>query len=179
MRTLLFLFCCLCSTAALAQPKPMTPGAPHAPLQAMAGSWTVEMTTFTPDGKSQKATGDQEIRSTMGGLGVSYEYAVPLGPNLTIRGFGSQVWVPTKNKYQSAWADNLNPNGLNTGWATWDEKTKTMTEVLDSIGPDGKPLPVTMVTTIASKDSHKTVFTIKLPDGKTMKTMELAFTRKK
>jgi hypothetical protein len=167
------------SEAGAMMPKPIQKGPAHAMFTDMAGTWNITQTMFMPDGKKMEAKGTQTVRTILGGLGMAFETNTPMGP-MTMAGYGSSFWVPAKKQYQSIWFDNMSQHGMWTSWGTWDEKTKTMTQVTKGPDPNtGKETSMKMVTVVKDKDNYMTTFTMAIPGGKEMTVMTMAYTRAK
>jgi hypothetical protein len=62
---------------------------------------------------------------------------------------------------------------------TYDEKTKTMTMVGESRGPDGKPTKHRLTSTHKDKDHHSFEMFVVGADGKETSMMTIEYTRKK
>lgn len=159
-------------------PEAMKVGPAHAGFAKMAGTWDVAQTMFMPDGKTMQSKGKQVVRLVLGGLGVAFDYEGEMGGQKMV-GHGFQTWIPGKSKYEGFWFDNFSINGGSHGWATYDEKTKTMDEHMTGPGPDGKDMPMHMVTKVNSDDKMTMTMFMAGPDGKEMKFMEMVYTRAK
>ena len=182
---LLLLALALMATPALADdaamggmPAPIAAGPAHEHFKAFVGNWKVEITMNQPDGTALKSEGKQTSSLVLGGLGMAFEHESMMGP-MKMLGHGFSTWIPGKNKYESYWMDNMSQNGMSHGWATWDDATQTLTEVMTGPGPDGKEMSMTMVTKVESADKHTSTFMMKGPDGKDFPMMMMVYTRVK
>ena len=161
-------------------PETITPGPAHAFVKKGAGDWTVATSHWMkPGADPMKGSGKMTSTAVVGGLGLAYAYTGDkMGEMPIFRGYGFTTWIPAKKHYESYWFDNMSVGGMAHSTATMDEKTKTMTEEMVGVGPDGKPTKFRVITVFTDDDHHTQTFYLQLPKGE-MKMMEMVYTRVK
>ncbi len=161
-------------------PKPIAKGAEHAFAKSGAGTWkVVQKFWMDPSKPPVEATGKLVAETVLDGLGLAYEYTADKhGEAPQFRGYGFTTWIPAKKHYEGFWFDIYSFAGMSRSTGTWDEKNKTLTEVM--VGPDhtGKDTTFTVKTVYASEDQHTSSFFHHRGDQQ-VKTMELHYTRAK
>jgi len=160
------------ATAQQSSPPP-TPGAEHARLKKLEGTWDAVMTE--QDGKKSK--GEMIYKMECGGLWLASDYkGVHAGK--PFHGKGLDSYDPATKKYVGIWVDSMITSPLRVE-GTYDEKTKTSTCTGECQGPDGKPMKMKMVTKTID-DDHETFEMFMIgPDGKEMKGATIEYTRRK
>ena len=189
----------LCAGAALAQDaktgeKPMsaeqkaameawqkfaTPGPAHKSLEGSVGTWDTEVTSWMdPAAPPMKSTGTAENSMVMGGRWLESKFHGNM-MGQPFEGLGYTGYDNYKKKYIGTWMDNMS-TAVMTSEGTWDGAGKVMTSMatMDNI-LTGKKDSIKMITTIVDPDHH--VFEMWGPDktGKTVKQMEIKYTRRK
>lgn len=151
------------------------PGAAHEVLKSMEGDWgaSVKMMmgpepTVTP--------GTSVNRLILGGRYLEQRFTSTM-MNQPFEGYGLTGYDNRKQQYTNFWVDNSSTEMM-TGQGSWDAAAKTVTMKSEGTGPDGKPMPMRMVTKMTGPDQH--VFSMYAPmEGKEQLMMEITYTRKK
>lgn len=155
-----------------------TPGREHKALEALVGEWNITSKCWmAPDAPPVETKGTQKSRWILGGRFVQDEFEGEfLGKPM--QGLGLSGYDNLKKKYTGLWIDTGGTAMFtSTGKASKDGKTLTFTGKMDDpmTGEKNKPLKYTIK--IESKDRH--VFEMfDLSGGKSVKMMEMVFTRK-
>jgi hypothetical protein len=149
-----------------AQPPTPKPGPEHEHFKEFEGTWdAVVKTEGAPDAK-----GTMTYKVDHGGLWLISDFRAA-----DFSGHGVSSYDARKKKYVGAWIDSMSTLVMNIE-GTLDEKTQTMTEMAETVGPDGKPMKMKMVTKMKDKDSH--VFTMYMAvDGKDQEMMSIEYKR--
>jgi hypothetical protein len=156
-----------------------TPGAEHKKLESVVGTWnTTTKMWMEPGAPPQESTGVSENKMTLGGrfLAQTYEGTM-MGQPFT--GMGYTGYDLYKKRYVATWMDSMGTAIMNTtGTADASGKKLTFTGSMDD-PMSGKKMNVKEVVTFVDDDHH--TFEMWMPDqaGKTFKTLEIQYTRKK
>jgi hypothetical protein len=156
----------------------MTPGAQHKWMASSVGDWDVEMKMWMdPSQPPVVSTGTNTNSMAMDGRFLEYNFkGTVMGMPFT--GKGVMGYDNTAQKYYSTWYDNMSTS-LMYMEGTFDEKTKTMTSMGESIDPMTKKVcQIKEITKFISNDKY-VMEMYSTMDGKEMKMMELTYTRKK
>ena len=161
----LALFVCFQITAT-AQDAPK-PGPEHAVLKELVGDWDATM-KMGP----QESKGTMTYKMMSGDMWVVYDFKGEF-MGAPFVGHGFMGYDVSKKKYVSVWIDSMGtPPMISEG--TYDAAKKTMTEVGEAMGPDGKMSKMKMVTEMKSKDEM--LFTMHHGD---QPAMTITYKRKK
>ena len=181
----LLLVCPVLFAQADAKPDPMmeammkaaTPGDAHKSLDPFVGTWTTKVTMWmAPGAPPMVMEGTSEARWVMGGRYVEERFKSSF-MGMPFEGLGYTGYDNIKQRYWSTWMDNMS-TGMMMSTGTNDGKTFSFSGTM----PDpmtGKDNPVTSKTTLVDADHHTAEMWGVGPDGKTMKTMEITYSRKK
>lgn len=148
------------------------PGTEHAVFKHFEGNWDAAVTMM-----GQKSKGTQSDTIGCGGLFLITDFKGEM-EGKPFHGHGVTGWDATKKKYTQLWVDSMT-SSLEIAEATWDEKTKTMTTMRESPGPDGKPMKLKEVHTMIDADHMNFVISTPGEGGKEMEIMKIEYTRKK
>ena len=164
------------------------PGENHKLLADLSGTWnyTVKMwMNPDPNAKAEEYKGTAVRKSMMGGrycvLDVTGKMEVP-GPDgkkkeMEFKGMGIEAYDNVKKKFVGTWIDNMG-TGIMFSEGTYDPATKTITYTGEYEGMPGMKQKVRETVKIADKDHH-TFEWYEDRGGKEVKTMEIAYARKK
>ncbi len=148
----------------------------HELFKRMEGSWATEATNFYPDPAKPTVTkGTAEYKLLMGGRYLAQQFKGVFDGE-PYEGFGISAYDKVHKKYVGVWIDNTG-TGLMHSEGSFDPATKTMTETASADSPMGK-MQMKMVTKHFDDDRFIFTMFMKLPDGKEMKNMEIAYKRK-
>jgi hypothetical protein len=150
------------------------PGPEHAILKKGVGTWDAEVDMGPMGGKSK---GTMTFKEGPGGIWFISEFKAALGGN-KFEGVGITGWDPQKKMYVGTWTDSMSTR-LSPIEGTYDPATKTMTETMTSVGPDGRPARMENVTVFKSDDEQTFTMSLIMPDGSKQKMMTINYTRKK
>jgi Protein of unknown function (DUF1579) len=155
------------------------PGKPHEMLAKSAGSWTNKVTSWMVPGKPPEVTeGTTEMTMVLGGRFLS-QHSKGTMMGQPFEGMGQTGYDNYKKKYISTWMDTAGTTiMMMTG--TWNEakKSVTMTGTMDDPAFK-KAVKVSSVLKMIDDDHQVYEMFSPGPDGKPMKVLEVAYTRKK
>lgn len=169
------LICMFAATSCFAQFPSASPE--HAVLKHEEGTWdaTVKVWANGPDAEpiTSKAT---ETNRMIGEMWLISEFKGTFGDQ-AFTGHGMFGYDPEKKKYVASWIDSMLPS-IAMLEGEYDESKKTMTYLMDGKGMDGKPQKSKLVTVQPDKNT-RTMTMLSEVEGEFVKTMEIAYTRKK
>jgi hypothetical protein len=149
------------------------PGAEHAILKQIEGTWDAVVTGA--DGKKSKA--EAVYKMECGGLWLTSDFKGQMDGQ-PFQGKGLDTYDPAKKKYTSVWVDSMSTAPM-IFEGTRDESTKTTTQTGESPGPDGKPMKFKGVSK-ENDDDHMTFSMYSIgSDGKETKLMTIDYARRK
>jgi len=154
--------------------KAATPGAPHAQLAEMAGTWKATMTMWDPSGQESQAVGTMERSMTNDGRVLEESFKMDF-MGMPFVGFGHTGYDNLTGKYWTTWFDNMS-TGITFMEGTVDETGKG---TFEGEGPDaaaGKRVPMRMDVRSEGGKEMATFFT-QMPNGEMVKTMEIVYER--
>jgi hypothetical protein len=158
-----------------------TPGPEHKVLDVIIGEWTYTGKFWMEPGKDPiEAKGNATRKWVLDGRFVSEEVESPgFGTSTPFKGMGWTGYDRTQKKYIGVWIDSMS-TGFSHSVGAADKEGKVLTFQREDIDPaTGKKVKGRDVVTLEGKDKHSMVMYKIGDDGKEMKVMELAFTRKK
>ena len=157
------------------------PGPEHDYLKALVGDWDADVKIFNPDGSLQgNSKGAMHCEMILGGrfLQQNYSGEMDMGEQkIAFKGMGLAGYDNAKKKYTNFWIDEMSTGTMFTE-GTADGKTITL-EGSQTDPMSGKPMKVKEVTTQVDKDHHNYELDMSGPDGKMVKVLEIAYTRKR
>jgi uncharacterized protein DUF1579 len=158
--------------------KAMMPGDAHKLLGNMVGTFEAKVTAWMmPGTPPMNSTGTAVNSWIMGNRFVEQKFTGSF-MGQPFNGLGYTGYDNIKKTYWSSWVDDMGTGVMNSVGMTADGgKTWKFTAMM----PDpmtGKDAPVEEHITIADKDHHTFEMWSPGPDGKMMKMMEIAYTRK-
>jgi hypothetical protein len=172
--------CATSATAAQllqARDKASKPGAPHEPLEALAGRFEQEIRWWLePGAEPTLSKGLAEVTRIMGGRYVKQQLLAELAGEpfqaLSLIGYDNQ-----KRAYVSVWIDNFSSGILNCV-GRYDAEARLFTFVGSYEDPlTGKKMTARLTTRIVDADHQLFERYETLPDGAEIKTMEIRATR--
>lgn len=155
----------------------MTPGPAHKALDGKVGTWDVQVTMFMPDGTRQTSTGTSQIAWLMDGRYLQEQVKGEFG-GMPFHGTGTTGFDNMKQRYVYSWFDNMG-TGIMYGEGVHDPATGTFTFTGEA--PDvlrGRYVPTRSVETLIDANHWKAEMWGPGPDGREMKSMYLAYTRR-
>jgi hypothetical protein len=161
------------ASAQQSSPPPPTPGAEHARLKKLEGTWDAVMT----DMEGKKSKGEMSYKMECGGLWLVSDYKGE-HQGKPFHGKGLDTYDPATKKHVGVWVDSMITSPLQVE-GTYDEKTKTSTCTGECRGPDGKPMKMKMVTKTIDDDHEVFEMYMVGPDGKELKGATIEYTRRK
>jgi hypothetical protein len=160
--------------------KACAPGPEHAKLKEFAGDWDADVKMYNPDGTPQgNSKGVMHARMILGDryihLNYEGEMEMPTG-KVPFHGMGIGGYDKGKKKYTSVWIDEMSTSMMHTE-GTMDGNTMTC-EGSCTDPMSGQPMKVKEISKQADKDHYSYELWMSGPDGKMMKVLEIAYTRK-
>lgn len=155
----------------------MTPGEAHKKLNALIGTFSVKMRIWvTPTGAPEES-----MAASVCGWVLGERYVQCMlhenGPNAPFSGTGYIAYDNASRNYQAAWMDT-GSTGITLYTGRFDASGKTALLKGSVANPlTGKPSLVELRMTIASDGGHLTELWGQGKGGKTVKLMELQYTR--
>ena len=158
--------------------KAMMPGDAHKLLSNMVGTFDAKVTAWMmPGAPPMNSTGTAVNSWIMGNRFVEQRFTGSF-MGQPFNGLGYTGYDNVKKTYWSSWMDDMSTGVMNSLGSTSDGgKTWKFSAMM----PDpmtGKEAPVEEHITITDKDHHLFEMWSPGPDGKMMKMMEIAYTRK-
>jgi hypothetical protein len=156
--------------------KATSPRAEHARLAAMAGKWTVEVTSWMePGGEPGLAKGTVTSEMILGGRWLREEMRAEF-EGMPFEGLGLTGFDNMAGRYVTTWTDNMS-TALLMGEST--ESTDTsMTFRLRGMDPmRGGPAEWRTVVRITDTDHHEFEMFTTGPDGKEFRSLRIVYTR--
>ncbi len=158
----------------------------HKLLAELAGDWdyTVKM-WMDPAQPPTESKGKATRKASMDGryfdLSVAGKFEMP-GPDgkmteMDFTGAGKEGYDNVKKKFVSTWADNMG-TGIMLSEGTYDPATKTFTYQAEVEMVPGMKTQVREIVKVIDKDHHLFEW-YEVRGGKDVKTMEIAYARKK
>jgi hypothetical protein len=158
----------------------------HKLLGELAGDWTYTVKMWMdPSAPPMESKGTMTRRAEMGGrffVGeASGKFQMP-GPDgkmadFDFKGRSTEGYDNAKKKFVSAWIDNMT-TGIMLSEGTYDPATKTYTfHATNDVAP-GVQTKIRETIKVTDKDHHVMEW-FEDRGGKEVKTMEIAYTRKK
>jgi len=156
-----------------------TPGDAHKKLSSMVGTWdaTVKMYPMQPGAPVQMSSGVSESKWVLGGRWVQETFTGNF-MGMPFSGIGYTCYDNIKKQYVGTWMDSISTSTMmSTGNMTGD-KTYEFTSSMDD-PLSGKTMPLKQKVTVVDDDHYVMEMWGAAPDGKTMKMMEITYSRKK
>ena len=159
--------------------KAATPGANHKMLNSMVGTWDTVVKFFpAPGAPAMTSTGTSTNQWVLGGRYVEQRFkGTSMGQ--PFEGLGYTGYDNLKKQYFGTWMDTMSTGVMtSTGSATNGGKNWSFKASMDD-PMTGKSMPVQEKITVVSNDKHVFEMWSPGPDGKSYKSMEITYTRKK
>jgi hypothetical protein len=159
--------------------KAMTPGDGQKKLEPLVGTFDAQVRTWMDPSKPPDDTVGTSVNTWV--LGDRYVQMKFEGLFLgeTFNGMGYTGYDNVSKKYQGAWMDTAS-TGMMLSTGAIDVAGKVLTMKATTSDPaTGKVTTADEKITITDNDHHTLEMWGKTPDGKTFKSMEIQFTRKK
>jgi hypothetical protein len=157
------------------------PGKMHEWLRKSAGTWEGKVKSFDDPSGPKESTCTTVNTSMMDGRFMKSEtrgQMEMMGQPTMFEGFGLYGFDNATQKFEQAWVDNMG-TGIMTGTGELSADGKTLNWTLTYNDPATKaPAAFRQVETRLSDTASTLEMYGKGPDGKEMKMMEIAFTRK-
>ncbi len=158
----------------------------HKLLGQLAGSWSYTVTMWmAPNAPPMKSIGTAVRKPVMGGrfyvMDTNGTFKMP-GPDgklksMEFKGMSLEAYDNAKQKFVGTWMDNMG-TGIMTSEGTYDAATKTFNYAAEVEMLPGMKTKVREVIKVMDKDHH-TFEWYEDRGGQEVKTMEIAYTRKK
>jgi len=155
------------------------PGPPHAALAKMAGTWDANVKAWmSPDQPPMESKGVCEESMIMGGRYLQQTFHGEM-MGQPFEGMGYTGYDNVTQKYIGFWMDGMSTAWMtSTGTASADGKTFTFTgDMSDAM--TNRVLPNKQVVSFPDDNHMHFELWAPGPDGKDMKWIEIAYTRKK
>jgi len=157
--------------------KAMSPGAGHARLEPMVGTWAAR-TTFTmgPDAPPQVSQAVSEHRWVLGGRYLEQSYrGASMG--MLFEGLGYTGYDNIQGKYVGTWMDTFGTGFMNSVGVGKPSGTQIDFEA-HSIEPSGKRIRFECRVLIQDRDHHSYEMWTRSPDGRRYRVMLGEYTRR-
>ncbi len=162
---------CFGTGIALAQDLPK-PGAEHAHLKEMEGTWDAVM-----EMGGQKSKCVATYKSICGGMWIESDFEGDLG-GIAFKGHGLDGYDLQKKQYVSVWFDSMSSTPM-TSVGTYDAEKKILKMTGTSTGPDGQPAKHSMTSEMKDADHMTFKMSMVGADGKEQPAFTIEYTRKK
>ncbi len=162
--------------AMAAMEKAATPGAPHAWLATMAGSWDFSGSFWSKPGDPPMASTGKAERSLILGGRVLTEKVTSEFFGQPFEGFGMTGYDNVSGKYWGTWTDNMSTGIMTSTGTCKDSKCEFEGKAFDPV--TGK-LATSRMTSEHSATREVHAMYGPGPDGKEFKMMELVYSRPK
>jgi len=160
----------------------------HKLLADMNGNWNFAIKMWMspdPNAKAQESKGTATRKSAMGGRFVTMDVTGKMQmpgedgkmKDMQFKGMGIEGYDNVKKKFVSSWIDNMGTMILSSE-GDYDDASKTFTYRANFEWMPGKKVSIREVVKVADKDHHNFEWYEDRGAGE-MKTMEIAYTRKK
>lgn len=157
-----------------------TPGDAHKLLNGMVGTWSAKVTMWNdPSAPPTVSEGSNECRSIMGGRYIEERFTGSM-MGQKFEGVGYTGYDNVKKQYWGTWLDSMSTGVMvSTGSTSDGGKTWRFTgSMADPM--TGKDTPMEEKIVVTDNDHHTfEMWGPAPPDGKMVKWMEIAYTRKK
>ena len=162
------------------------PGDAHKELSNMAGKWSYTVKWWmNPQSPPSESTGTTESKVIMGGRYLISNHKGKMEmpgagggmTNMVFEGMSIEGYDNVKKKYVSSWIDNMG-TGIENSEGTYDAATKTFTYTGEYEVMPGMKMQIREMIKITDKDHHLLEW-YENRGGTEVKTMEIAYTRKK
>lgn len=155
-----------------------TPGAPHALLESLAGSWDVKSVCWMePGGESFEHTGTSEQKMILGGRFLEQRFDGEV-MGTPFSGLGIMGYDNQKGTYVSTWIDTMG-TGINYFEGDAGSDGKTITQICNMVDPVRGPVKWRTLTTIVDSDTLKFEMFITGESGHEDKMSDMTYTRRK
>ena len=161
-------------------------GENHKLLAKGVGKWTYKLKHWMdPSQPPSESTGVSETKPLLDGRYFISEhngkFAMP-GPDgkttdMEFKGIGIEGYDNVKKKFVSSWVDNMG-TGIMISEGTYDAASKTLTALTECEMMPGMKSKIRQVLKIKDDNNRTLEFFEDRGDGKEVKTMEIAYTRK-
>ncbi len=155
-----------------------TPGAPHAVLAGMAGSWKYTSKWWeTPTSPAQESSGTSKMKMVLGGRFLQNE-TKGKAMGMPFDGLGLTGYDNLKGKYDTVWLDSMG-TGVMHGTGSFDAATNTLKDSGEYSCPMSKNKTRAYRAEWKIVDKKNTIYTMWGPDedGDEFKQMEMTFKR--
>lgn len=155
--------------------KAATPGAPHAYLAELAGTYKATMKMFDPSGQESEAVGTMERKMVLGGRVLADSLKMEF-MGMPFEGTGFTGYDNVTGKYWAIWFDNMS-TGLTSLEGTMDQESGKGT--LEGTSPDpmsGGMIPMKIESQRGEGGKETSTFYMGM-GGQMVKTMEVTYER--
>jgi hypothetical protein len=157
----------------------------HKLLADLAGSWSTSVKMMEPGKEPIVSKGSVTYKSIMNGRYVIGDHTGSMKmpgadgkmKDFTFKGMSTDGYDNVKQKFTSAWMDNMG-TGILMFEGAYDPATKTFTYTGEMEAVPGMKTPVRSVVKVTDKN-HRTFEWYENRGGQEMKTLEIDYTRKK
>ncbi|HMP79142.1 MAG TPA: DUF1579 domain-containing protein [Pirellulaceae bacterium] len=141
------------------------------------GTWNAEIRMYgDPSGDPQVSKGT-ETNVMLGSMWLISHFKGDM-MGMEFEGSSQLGYNPDTKKYVGTWVDSMSPYAMSTE-GTWDERTKTLTQI--GTGKDETGSEMRMKMTTAENSDGSRLFTMYMPgpDGEEFRVMEIHYTKAK
>ncbi|HMO12873.1 MAG TPA: DUF1579 domain-containing protein [Pirellulaceae bacterium] len=146
-------------------------------FQWEVGTWNAEIRMYgDPEGQPEISKGTETIFMLGDMWLISHFKGEMMG--MKFEGSSQMSFNPQTKKYTGTWVDSMSPYAMSLE-GTWDEQTKTLTQVGTGMDESGNEMKMKM--TNVHNDDGSRLFTMYMqdPGGNEMKAMEIHYTKAK
>lgn len=156
--------------------KTMTPGAGHARLEPMVGTWIAKTTmVMGPGAPPAVSEGVSDQRLILGGRYLEQHYRGTV-MGMPFEGRGYTAYDNARNRYVGTWMDNFGTGMMHSVGSGKPSDRKIDFEA-ESHDPNGKKRKLECILRIADSNHHSFEMWTKGPGGKRFRTMRIEYSR--
>jgi hypothetical protein len=179
-RSVIASFACLAILVGVSRGQELPkPTEEHKELLKDVGKWDATIKIYSSPGEDPQESKGTEVIKAIGEFWIIGEFSGEVG-GMECVGAGTTGFDPAKKKFTGTWVDSMTPS-IMFQEGTYDEKTKEVTMLGDSVGMDGKPAKVKTVSKRVDPDTRQFSMSMKSeatgPDF--VKMMEITYKRAK
>jgi len=158
--------------------KASTPGDAHKKLNDMVGTWNVTVKSWMAPGAPPMESAGTAVNSwVLGGRWIEEKFTGSF-MGMPFEGIGYTGYDNIKKQYVGTWMDTVSTAVMMSTGKGGSGNTYEFSSSMDD-PMTGKPSPITEKVIFTDADHHTMEMWGAGPDGKVMKMMEIAYSRKK
>jgi len=136
------------------------------------GAWKLVEHHYNAEGKVVATVeGAEEVTWIVGNRAIQRRY-ISGARKALYRAVGTLTWNKVEGKYHGVWFDSASDDGPRTVKGNWDEKSQTLTFIMEVKGKDGPPTTHKIVEKFVNEQRRVTT-TFRVDGDKTVKLLEI------